>query len=214
MDKLNLINHALDRAILEMVDNIPPRSRYSVPPPIPFLDFFASTPSTTDGYLSSARNALSLRRPASASNIYLAAARDEICRSCNPHPPAPLPPSQNLRPVATRPPCVSRDTWPPCEYKIHVTELQQIRYCLDNCMRMRRVKRKAAKSAQRRLNFLLLKTAGNNDKRLWAARKQTINISNNSQRELEIHELEILRLKARERLVIAAVSNFCVLFLS
>lgn len=213
MDKLNSINHALDRAISEMIDKIPSRSRYSVPPPIPFLYFFASTPSTTDGHLSGARNALSLRRPASASNIYLAAARDEICRSCNPHPPAPLPPSQIVRPVATRPPDVSRDTWPPCEYKIHVTDLQQIRYCLDNFMLMRRVKRKAAKSAQRRLNFLLVKTAGNNDKCLWALRRQTINISNNSQRELEINELEILRLKARERLVITAVRNFCVIFL-
>lgn len=213
MDKLNSVNNALDVAIIEMVDGLPPRTRYSVAFQVPFLGCLASTPSTPDGYSSGARNALTLRRSTFASSIHLAAARDEICRSCTHPPPAPLPPSPVLRPVATRPPTVSCDTWPTCEYKIHVVELENIRCDLNHYMRLRQLYRKAAKSGQHRLNFLLVKSAKDDDQYLWGPMRHAINIAKTSKGQLEMVEHEILKVKAWERLAIAAVSNICMLFL-
>lgn len=213
MDKLNSINNALDDAIIEMIDGLPPRMRYSVAFQVPFLDCLASTSSTPDSYSSGAKNALSLRRPASASGIHLAAARDEICRSCTHPPPAPLPPSPVLRPVATRPPTVSCNTWPTCEYKIHVVELRNIRCDLNHCMSLRQLYREAAKSGQRRLNFLLAKLAKDNNPRLWGPTQQAMNMATSSKSQLEMVEHEILRVKARERGAIAAVRHICILFL-
>lgn len=81
-------------------------------------------------------------------------------------------------------------------------------------MLMRQLHRKAAKSGQHRLNFFLFKTAENDDKRLWGQTWNAISIAKKSQGQLEMHELEILRLKARERVAIAAVRTLCMLFLS
>lgn len=202
-----------DLAKTEMVKNFSPLNRYSAALPVPSLNILASTTSTIHGYSASARDILSLRTPALASSIHLAAARDEICRSLKTPPPAPLPSSPVPRPVATRPSCVFRDTSPSCEYKILVVELEQIRCCLDHCMLMRQVHRKAAKSGQNRRRLLLFKPVENDDKRLWGEIWDAISIAKKSQGQLEMHELEFLRLKARERVAIAAVSNFCVLYL-
>lgn len=81
-------------------------------------------------------------------------------------------------------------------------------------MLMRQLHRKAAKSGQNRLNFFLFKTAENDDKRLWGQTWDAISIAKKSQGQLEMHELEILRLKARERVAIAAVRTLCMLSLS
>lgn len=73
-------------------------------------------------------------------------------------------------------------------------------------MLLRQVHRKDAKSGQRRLNFLLCKTAEKDDKRLWGPTWKEMGFVKKSQGQLEMCELEILRLKAREREAIAAVS--------
>lgn len=211
MDELNPVHNAHDMATIEMNDGRPPRTRYAVAFQAPFLDCLASTPTTPDGYSSGARNALSLRRSTSASSIHLAAARDEICRSCKHHPPA-LPPSPGLRPAATRPPTASRHTSPTCEYKIHVVELKNIRCDLDNRMRERLLYREAAKSGQRRLNFLLAKVAKDNDQRLWGLTQHVMNIATSSKGQLEMLEHKILKIRARERVAIAAVKNIRMLF--
>lgn len=214
MDELNSVHNALDMAIIEMNDGLPPRTRYAVAFQAPFLDCLASLPTTPDGYSSGARNALSLRRSTSASSIHLAAARDKIRRSCKHPPPAPLPPLPVLRPAATRPPTVSGYTWPTCEYQIHVVELKNIRCDLDYCMSKRLLYREAAKSGQRRLNFLLAKIAKDNDQRLWGLTRQAMNIATSSKSKLEMLEHKILSIKARERVVIAAVRDIRMFFLS
>lgn len=214
MDELNSVHNALGMAIIEMNDGLPPRTRYAVAFQASFLDCLASPPTTPDDYSSGARNSLSLRRSTSASSIHLAAARVEIRRSCKHPPPAPLPPSPVLRPAATRPPTVSGHTWPTCEYKIHVVELKKIRCDLDYCMSKRLLYREAAKSGQCRLNFLLVKIVKDNDQHLWGLTRHAMNIATSSKSKLETLEHEILRIKARERVAIAAVRNIRMLFLS
>lgn len=214
MDNLNSVNNALNIAIIEIIEGLPSRTRYSVAFQAPFQDFSASAPMTLDSYSFCARNALSLRGYTSVLSIHLAAARDEICRSCTHPPPATLLPSPVLRPVATRPPTVSCDTWLTFEYKIHVARLGNIRCDLDYYMRRRHLYREAAKSGRRRLNFLLAKIAKDNDQRLWGPTRHAMNIATLSKGQLETVEDGILRVKARERGAIAAVRNTCVLFLS
>lgn len=207
MDKLNPVHNAHDMATIEMNDGLPSRTRYAVAFQAPFLDCFASTPTTPDGNSSGARNALSLRKSTSASSIHLAAARDEIRRSCKHPPPALMPPSPVLRPAATRPPTASLHTSPTCEYKIYVVELKDIRWDLDYRMRERLLYREAAKSGQRRLNFLIAKIAKDNDPHLWGLTRNAMNIATSAKGQLEMLEHKILKIRARERLAIAAVRN-------
>lgn len=212
MDELNSVHNAPDMAIIRMNDGLPPRvEQYSVAFRAPSLDRLASTPTTSAGYSSGAVNALSLRRSTSTSSIHLAVARAEILRSCKQPPPAPLPPChlrQFFGPEATRHPTASGHTWPTYEYKIHVAELENIRRDLDNLMSKRPLYRETAKSGYRRLKFLLVKIANDDDPRLWGLTRHAMNIATSSKSQLETLEHKILRIKARERGAIAAV-NIC-----